>query len=424
MKKIYSLTTLGLLLAGSLQAQVIPFMDLVKTPQTSFETPIMRLVMTSGTGTAQEKVATGWRNNNRFTGLMDAKGNQTLYVGESWDTVANVWVQDSKMAQSITYDGSGKVTAATFTMEQDGDKVMRRDMTFTYDGSGKYLPIHSLDTVWTPTAMGYNGIDSMVYNGAGKVEQRVFARALFGMYQVASRYKYTYDGAGNMIEKLEQDYSSSTSSWDNNMRYTYSYYASGKVRSIYEENFNDPNWEGSDLDSFLYDANGRMTSKINYSPNGPVWIGDDREDYTYTGDNLTEVVNINWIGSGWVNEKKIILTYTGSALANGVEHPWNGSAWSSDTTSLVTWTSGPTGLSQLSKDVISVYPNPANDHIAVQGLNGTFTASVYNLQGKVCLQQELNSNQAELNIASLEQGVYFIAIENGSNRMVTRFVKQ
>ena len=76
--------------------------------------------------------------------------------------------------------------------------------------------------------------------------------------------------------------------------------------------------------------------------------------------------------------------------------------------------------------LISAYPNPAQNHISFVGLSPTEAqteALVYDATGKVLIRAILNSN--ELVIAQLPAGNYIAVIkENGKAVYQSRFVKE
>lgn len=79
---------------------------------------------------------------------------------------------------------------------------------------------------------------------------------------------------------------------------------------------------------------------------------------------------------------------------------------------------------------LKLYPNPAssNIHLTTEGLFESSTKiTVYDLLGKIypLKTSSLNaSQQLELDVTSLKQGVYFIKVENHDESSVIRFVKQ
>jgi len=64
----------------------------------------------------------------------------------------------------------------------------------------------------------------------------------------------------------------------------------------------------------------------------------------------------------------------------------------------------------------SVWPNPANDVINISlssGISGSSTATMYDAQGRVVLQNKLASTDNVLNIQGLASGVYFVNVTSG-----------
>ena len=67
----------------------------------------------------------------------------------------------------------------------------------------------------------------------------------------------------------------------------------------------------------------------------------------------------------------------------------------------------------------SLYPNPANDKIHIEGLEGEHEAQIYNAFGILVKKTDIDSND-EINIEKLTSGLYFIRI----NGHALRFIKE
>jgi hypothetical protein len=79
------------------------------------------------------------------------------------------------------------------------------------------------------------------------------------------------------------------------------------------------------------------------------------------------------------------------------------------------------GIEENIESVLSVMPNPANDVIRVNGLNGTEEVNIYNTLGQVVMSARLSEGQ-DLNISDLSAGVYMLRSEN-SEQVVKFTVK-
>ena len=87
------------------------------------------------------------------------------------------------------------------------------------------------------------------------------------------------------------------------------------------------------------------------------------------------------------------------------------------------------GINEFHKpNSISIYPNPSSDKLIIdfQSINDlkNITVSIYNIQGKLLLQQAIKQTQIEINISSFAKGVYIIKVYNDNNIMVSKFIKE
>ena len=63
---------------------------------------------------------------------------------------------------------------------------------------------------------------------------------------------------------------------------------------------------------------------------------------------------------------------------------------------------------------ITLYPNPAHNTITLQAPSAgtTLNVTIYDLLGRTLLREEI-PNGSQLNIATLQKGVYFVSAEDG-----------
>ncbi|NVN95702.1 MAG: T9SS type A sorting domain-containing protein [Bacteroidetes bacterium] len=77
---------------------------------------------------------------------------------------------------------------------------------------------------------------------------------------------------------------------------------------------------------------------------------------------------------------------------------------------------------------LNIYPNPATSKLTINlqqltSLQNT-TVSIYDVQGKLLLQQNITQPQTELNIAPLAKGIYILKVNNDTKSMQSKFVKE
>lgn len=80
---------------------------------------------------------------------------------------------------------------------------------------------------------------------------------------------------------------------------------------------------------------------------------------------------------------------------------------------------------------LAVYPNPVADQLQISyetAKAGNVQVEIIDLQGKVLLQQALNSNaganHAQITVTKLPKGIYLCRVNNGTSIETTKFLKQ
>jgi uncharacterized delta-60 repeat protein len=73
---------------------------------------------------------------------------------------------------------------------------------------------------------------------------------------------------------------------------------------------------------------------------------------------------------------------------------------------------------------IKISPNPAKNSLQIQGLPSNTKVTVVDFVGNIKLQTEANTNNYNLNIASLKAGNYLLKIETKDNVVTKKFVKE
>ena len=70
---------------------------------------------------------------------------------------------------------------------------------------------------------------------------------------------------------------------------------------------------------------------------------------------------------------------------------------------------------------LNVYPNPATDMVNIQVQDGNATSfEIYDMQGKIVLQDIVNSNNTSLNVSSLSNGLYILSLRNEQNQAIQK----
>ena len=149
------------------------------------------------------------------------------------------------------------------------------------------------------------------------------------------------------------------------------------------------------------------------------------EPSDYSWDELTDMFdwstdNYEWVESGVMNISNFVgetfyiaFVYTSSTTA--------AAAWEVDNILLIG--EQPLAVADEAVATLSVMPNPAADMVRFE-LSNDAQVSVYDLSGRMVAAESMRAGQASMNVATLENGVYFLSVRYADGtKEIARFVK-
>jgi dienelactone hydrolase len=80
-----------------------------------------------------------------------------------------------------------------------------------------------------------------------------------------------------------------------------------------------------------------------------------------------------------------------------------------------------TGLNQMDNLAMNISPNPTSDYILLEHINGKFSYSIYDVNGKLMLS---GKNEQKIDVHSLLAGIYQVQIQNNGRLNNLQFVKK
>ena len=83
---------------------------------------------------------------------------------------------------------------------------------------------------------------------------------------------------------------------------------------------------------------------------------------------------------------------------------------------------GEISLTEESLAEVAIYPNPTNSLLYLENLPKHNSVKLYNLNGKLLLQEAFKEEKASLDLSQLGKGVYLLELQNGSGERVFRKV--
>ncbi len=181
-------------------------------------------------------------------------------------------------------------------------------------------------TTWVPydsTAITYNtgnftpGDADSFLSGQGTVlknDGSVFMLHFSGTYHNYYRHSYTYDAQGYMLTHLwEQPTTPMATTWKNYQKETYTYDANHNITEQLYQNWNTTTsaWDNNIRYVNTY-VGSNLTSSHSQSWNGTAWVSINENIYTYSGGNLITKLFRTWDVSVWKNYSRSNYTYYGS----------------------------------------------------------------------------------------------------------------
>lgn len=83
--------------------------------------------------------------------------------------------------------------------------------------------------------------------------------------------------------------------------------------------------------------------------------------------------------------------------------------------------SGTTGIREFKKD-ISIYPNPADQYVNIEGVEGFQSVEMWELSGK--LAQKFSAQRDRLDVSGLKTGIYLLVLDGSEGRVVRKILIQ
>jgi hypothetical protein len=109
-------------------------------------------------------------------------------------------------------------------------------------------------------------------------------------------------------------------------------------------------------------------------------------------------------------------------------YPRNNGAWNAGScyTLQVTGTASRGGNELITQSGVNIFPNPSRTklNVSIDDLQGNAQLKIFNVMGKMVMQQETNKTVTELNVARLPAGIYMLSINDSNGARSLKFVKE
>jgi len=368
-----------------------------------------------------------WEDNQKevyYYNAIHPTAIDSIWIYE-YDSETNDYIHNE--TTYMTYDSTHEYVVEAMTVYAVGEMsipVMR--VTGTYDDNNRlvYMGMYSVNPI---TFELINVVRQYIHYGENNTFS-VYNWDATDDVPEYSKYNFTYDANGRILEQLTVQSPDSTS-WVNHSKTSYTYHPNDTTTGA--------SFIVSVAHSFLSQHEpdfGMVTEEYGYEWVNEAWENDYKTTSTYNEQNkLAERQWMFWNNAEWNNSEKQVSTYdTNGNLYQALSQQtdWNG-GWQNNELDTYTWeqvTSSDDPVSPIVNQItLAAYPNPFNRQIEL-AVNSRSTQqialSIYNVRGQLVHHTTVSANtRLQWDDNNVGSGIYFVKAQQGNSTQVTKILK-
>jgi len=231
--------------------------------------------------------STNWLNDFQHFFQTDSRGNVSQSTIQSWDTLNNAWGQISNAYRyTYTYSTTDKIEEQIYETYSSGNWLNNQKYLSTYDSKDSLTNyfIQSWDTQ----------LNSWVNY---------------------LQYQYTYNTNGILEQLIYQNWDTQLNSWVNYLQYLYTYNANSKKSEETLKVWTNNAWVLNSRYTYSYDGQGYLVNLLTqgWDNNSNAWVNSTKIDYSNNSDggvnqNTSQIWNHQ--SNLWLNSQKTTYTYS------------------------------------------------------------------------------------------------------------------
>lgn len=358
----------------------------------------------------------------------NAQNQATEMVWFEWDKVSGQWVQETKF--ELSYDGEGNLIQETV---YDWDPVgsqwlvgIRYDKS--YDGSGNM--IEDLWYFWdedsSKLVLWYR--DEYIYEGGRLTTWNEYYMEE-GNLELTFFTTYTYDN-GNLMEEYTQGWDFLSNDWGDFSKTVYTYVGD----RVATEEVWDFDWMSYmmvllTLYEYTWDADGNMIIEVesdwdeqagaikSLNKVAGAWLNTWKSEWAFNKDFTIDQLYVPY----WYQFDGSELQFAHMPLSE-LGYLNNNGTWDLNYRQTAYYSefsgSGPSGIEDVNKAPVSVFPNPASELITFSW-DEKYTRldlELYDLTGKRHMSRSIENN-ATIWVYELTRGLYIYKLSNNKHLM-------
>jgi len=360
-----------------------------------------------------------WKDNtwvNSFQELYtyDANNNEKSFLRIKWNGVD--WVNAFK--NIYTYDDNNNIISFIAKSWNGSDWVNNSQYFATYDINNNNTVKFSQN--WSNNTDSWLNSDQYIktFDSHNNLIKYLHQVGNGSFWVNKDQELYTYDSNNNNINTYEQLWDGNA--WVNSRQHICSFDSKNNL-TINEQQY----WSGNDwiIDwkvIYTYDAKNNIISLLMQKWDGSSWVNSELRLSAFNENNFfTSQTSQYWLNSSWINSWQTFLTY----YPDNSFKTYSQKQWDNIGTTIISGDSVysyshlvETGISDLMKGSISLFPNPATNRITISKnsiLSGVNTITIFSMNGQKMLQARFqNQKQFEMGVSTLSRGIYLVKIQS------------
>ena len=360
-----------------------------------------------------------------------------------WDSSESDWLHSEQA--DYEYDTSGNAITELYTVYDSSSEIWKNSMlsSYTYNNSGN--PIEGIERFWNETESSWVIEDKVdiTYDTDQNIISEIYSswNENDGIWIEVDKYDYTYDN-GNLVLLLNQERNFENDTWENFERYVVSYNNGLREEAIFQSfDSENANWVNLDKYNYTYNASAPQIIELTSRWDGidSEWDSIETIDYHFDNNGNPIIELIDYVVNSWPYSKYTysydtsisydtidgppIISFDPEYKSEIVNKPLNylyeqydniNEVWMNvEKETYVYSDDNTTDISELNKNLLVVYPNPASNFVNFK-ISSTdiikANLSVSNLQGQLVLSQPILA-QETIDISQIPNGLYVYKLE-------------
>lgn len=359
---------------------------------------------------------------------------QIFNIPETWDIDiwnGGSWLHFSNIEYTFNENCMPTLVESQVLDFGSGVFVDSSRLTITYNGNNE--PLENINELWNVESNSWENElrTTYIYNSENltTTQNYEWQNEAWVLVEVIIE---EYDTQAMTYEVIYQDYVSATDTYVNTGRNVIQYNNFERIDNIlyYDWDIVEDDWVHRSRQTYVYDTNQLATQSILEDWEGEQWVNDVLEVFTYDANHfLIETLKSDWntaSSSYETNSRELITNDEEGNPIEMITQSYLFGSWVNSTRDRRTY---PDCLTLSDEEVafeeINIYPIPATDELTIENTTQQdFALQLFDINGKLIKAEQLLNYRNNLDVSSLNSGVYILKLSNQSGVYTKRIIKQ